>query len=379
MVSVTHFPVDNGDMTLIELDSGKKILIDINIREAADNPDDATPDVARMLRERLNKDTKTGHHYVDAFLLSHPDEDHCRGLRRHFHLGAPEDHPGGDRILIREMWSSPMVFRRASTRHTLCQDAKAWNREAKRRVQHFRDDKPMESGNRILVLGEDENGKTNDLGPILVKTDQEFRSIDGLRDNTFSARLLAPMPISEDEDEEELLSKNNSSVVLRFALAAEGNADACCYLTGGDAEVAIWERLWTRHQNRPHWLEYDLLLTPHHCSWHSLSYDSWSDLGEDAEVSQDARNALSQTRAGAYLVSSSKEIKDDDNDPPCIRAKREYQAIANEASGMFKRVAGPQPSEYLISRNGPRLQTAAAAIGAAVGSGAVGRQPLPHG
>lgn len=379
MVSVTYFPVDNGDMTLVELDSGRKILIDINIREAADDPEDETPDVARMLRERLDKDPKTGNYYVDAFLLSHPDEDHCRGLERHFHLGPPDEHAGDDKILIREMWSSPIVYRRASRRHTLCADAKAWNREAKRRVQHFRDDKPVDSGNRILVLGEDENGKTDDLGPILVTTDQEFRSIDGLWDSSFSARLLAPMPTSDDEDEEELLSKNNSSVVLRFKLSAEGNADACRYLTGGDAEVAIWERLWARHENRPQWLDYDLLLTPHHCSWHSLSYDSWSDLGEDAEVSPDARRALSQARGGAYLVSSSKEILDDDNDPPCIRAKREYEAIAKKAGGRFTRVTGPKPSKYLISSDGPRLETRLSSRIAITGGGAVGGQSLPHG
>jgi hypothetical protein len=379
MVSVTYFPVDNGDMTLLELDSGRKILIDINIRESADDPEDETPDAARMLRERLNKDPKTGNYYVDAFLLSHPDQDHCRGLERHFHLGLPEEHAGDDKIIIREMWSSPMVFRRASRRHTLCADAKAWNSEAKRRVQYFRDDKPVNSGNRILILGADENGKTDDLTPILITLDQEFRSVDGVRDSSFSARLLAPMSKSDDEAEEELLTKNNSSVVLRFKLSAEGNADACRYLTGGDAEVAIWERLWTRHKNRPDWLDYDLLLTPHHCSWHSLSYDSWSDLGDDAEVSPDARNALSQARGGAYLVSSSKEILDDNNDPPCIRAKREYEAIAKEASGLFKRVTGPKPSKYIISSDGPRFETQLSSRVAVTGGGAVGGQALPHG
>ncbi|WP_120800259.1 metallohydrolase [Thiocapsa rosea] len=366
-------------MTLLELDSGRKILIDINIREAADDPEDETPDAARMLRERLNKDPKTGNYYVDAFLLSHPDQDHCRGLERHFHLGPPEEHAGDDKIIIREMWSSPMVFRRASRRHTLCADAKAWNSEAKRRVQYFRDDKPVNSGNRILILGADENGKTDDLTPILITLDQEFRSVDGVRDSSFSARLLAPMSKSDDEAEEELLTKNNSSVVLRFKLSAEGNADACRYLTGGDAEVAIWERLWTRHKNRPDWLDYDLLLTPHHCSWHSLSYDSWSDLGDDAEVSPDARNALSQARGGAYLVSSSKEILDDNNDPPCIRAKREYEAIAKEASGLFKRVTGPKPSKYIISSDGPRFETQLSSRVAVTGGGAVGGQALPHG
>ncbi|PWG73585.1 metallohydrolase, partial [Enterococcus hirae] len=78
----------------------------------------------------------------------------------------------------------------------------------------------------------------------------------------------------------------------------------------------------------PDVLSYDVLLTPHHCSWHSLSYDSWSEYGEEAEVCRGARNALSQTKTGATLVASSKPVADDDSDPPCIRAKREYSDIA---------------------------------------------------
>ena len=69
---ISFFPVGNGDMTLIELESGRTILIDVNIREAADNPDDSTPNVAAKLRKRLKQDDQ-GRHYVDVFIQSHPD------------------------------------------------------------------------------------------------------------------------------------------------------------------------------------------------------------------------------------------------------------------------------------------------------------------
>ena len=36
--SIVFFPVDNGDMTLITLADGRTILVDINIRQDADNP-----------------------------------------------------------------------------------------------------------------------------------------------------------------------------------------------------------------------------------------------------------------------------------------------------------------------------------------------------
>lgn len=90
MTGILFFPVGNGDMTLIELQSGKRILIDVDIRAAADNPDDETFDVARALHQRLSRDSY-GRLFVDAFLLTHPDKDHCTGLQKHFHLGPPSE------------------------------------------------------------------------------------------------------------------------------------------------------------------------------------------------------------------------------------------------------------------------------------------------
>ena len=382
---LSFFPVGNGDMTLVETEEGHRILIDVNIRSAADDPDDDTPDVVAKLRKKLVRDA-AGRLCVDALLISHPDQDHCRGLRKHFHLGPPDTwSKSDDKILVREIWSSPMVFRRASRRHVLCDDAKAFDAEARRRVRVFRDTpRKVGDGDRILILGEDENGKTDDLKQILVRVDHQFSQVNGKRDDSLTALLLAPLPTDTDDDED-VLSKNNSSTILRFSLAGNKIADKCRFLTAGDAEVAIWEKLWNRHRRRAEWLSYDILQSPHHCSWHSLSYDSWSEMREDAKVSQDARNALSQARSGATIVASSNAIKDDDNDPPCIRAKREYEAIAKDVAGSFNCV-GERPSEkspdvmeFEIGAHGLRL--VAALIGAPVvlGAGTIGRQPQSHG
>lgn len=366
---ITFFPVANGDMTLIEIaDNETKVLIDVNIRDAADDGDGDTFDAAASLRKRLKRD-KNGRPYVDAFLLSHPDQDHCNGLRKHFWLGSPSSYPDDGqkdaekRILIREIWSSPLVFRRAGKNYSLCDDAKAFTAEARRRVKLNRDKNfsGVLEGDRILILGEDEDGKTDDLHPILVKVDEEFDRINWAHNSFFRARLLAPLP-KGDENAEEVLSKNHSSTILNIQLAAdEQNLDACRFLTAGDAEVAIWELLWAKHARQTEVLEYDLLLTPHHCSWHSLSYESWSENHEDAEVSQDARSALSQTRAGAVLVASSDPIKDDDNDPPCYGAKLEYEDIAHEANGSFvctgeyPSSSAPAPLEFSIASDGVTL------------------------
>ncbi|CAN7595961.1 metallohydrolase [Polaromonas sp. LjRoot131] len=337
---ISFLPVGNGDMTLITLADEVRILIDCNIRDAADDPDHIARDVAKDLRKRILRDDKK-RPYVDVFALSHPDQDHCNGLVEHFYLGSPDDYPDDKKpdaekkILIREIWSSPMVFRRRCKDHVLCDDAIAFNSEAKRRVKLNKEKqfKSIGDGNSILILGEDEGEKTKDLAPILVKVDTTFDRVNWVRSKCFSATLLAPMPKGDDETEK-LLSKNHSSVILNMSISAEATGGGKKkFLSAGDAEVAIWERLWTKHKKDLAVLTYDLLQTPHHNSWHSLSWDSWS--GKNPKVSAEAKSALAQINTKGVIVSSSDPIDDDDVDPPCHGAKVEYVEIASAKEGTF--------------------------------------------
>lgn len=386
--SITFFPVGNGDMTLITFDNDQKLLVDINVRQAADDNNDDTHDVMADLRSRLARDEK-GRLFVDGFLLSHPDKDHVRGLQTHFHLGSPDDwDEKDDKILIREMWSSPIVFRRASKSLALCDDAKAWAKEARRRVKLYRESGiSTVEGDRIQIMGEDEDGKTDDILAIVVKAEDVVTVLNRVAVGAFEARLLAPVPHSDDEELEELLDKNHSSVVLRFSIRGDGILDKCRFLTGGDAEVAIWERLWGKHGTyQADWFSYDILQAPHHCSWHSLSYDSYSTYGEDAEVCDDARSALGQTRKGAIIVASSKKIDPEEKDPPSDRAKREYISIIDGKSDRFVCVADiwedeEQALQYNITASGVTkvVKNAAKAAVGALGIGAIASQPRFHG
>lgn len=386
---ITFFQVGNGDMTLLRLADTRvtTILIDINIRVAADNPNVELPNVAQALRKRLIVD-KDGRPFVDAFLLSHPDQDHCRGLIDHFWLGDPADYPDDNldqdkkRILIRELWSSPLIFRRRSENHTLCKDAIAFDKEARRRVKYWRTYRSASSGNRILIMGEDIKGKTDDLSHIVIKSGAKFSRIDGEDYSTFfTAHLLAPAPHDEDENLEERLSKNESSVVMNMEISQSMfSTSKTRFLSGGDAAVLIWERMWDRFKDTPEVLEYDLLLAPHHCSWRTLSYDSWSEKGEDAKLNVGAHNALSQAREGATIVSSSKEIIDDDVDPPNIRAKREYKAILKDVDGWFGCTGDLNDEavlEFTVESGGKvkRLAVAAALTGSVTNSVASAAAP----
>jgi hypothetical protein len=388
--SVIFFPVDNGDMTLIKLSDKTTILTDINLREAAENEDNPAFDAAAALKDHLETDEKK-RPYVDVFLLSHPDQDHCRGLKKYFHLGPlseyNDDPPEEDglKIVIREIWSSPIIFRRAGKTHTLCEDAKAFSAEAKRRVNIFRNNGTTQEGDRILIIGEDENGKTEGLETILVKIDDIFSKINGKNSNEISMRVLGPIPIQEDIEKEEKLGKNHSSVILQYTFSIDGQEDACLFLSGGDAEVYIWEQVWELNKGNTSAIQYDLLMTPHHCSWHSISYDSWSK-DENPKPSQDALSALSQAREGAFIISSSKPIKNDKNDPPCWGAKAEYLSILKSVGGEFFCTGehpdkeATEPLKFTISAEGPQApaKKSAAMSGAVIGARR-SREPLYHG
>lgn len=386
--SLTFFPVDNGDMTLVTFDNDQTLLIDIKVRKAADDPDDDTPDVMADLKSRLKRDEKD-RLFVDGFLLSHPDADHICGLERHFHLGPPEDWvKEDDKILIREMWSSPIVFRRACKSHVLCPDAKAWAKEARRRVQRYRDSGTATiEGDRILIMGEDQDGKTDDIPAIVIKADDAVTALNRVTSGAFDGRLLAPIPHDDDDELEEKLSKNQSSVIIRFSIRGGGILDKCRFLSGGDAEVAIWERLWGKHGGtHADWLDYDVLQAPHHCSWHSLSYDSYSTYGENAEVCEDARSALSQARKGAIVIASSETIEPEDSDPPSDRAKREYITIVDDDDDRFICVADVWIDEgralqYDITSSGvtKTARNVAKAAVSALGIGATAAQARYHG
>lgn len=339
--SIEVFPVGNGDMTLITTASGKTILIDC-YRKVGSNYDY----LESRLKDRLNTDDK-GRSYVDVFVLTHPDRDHITGFNTMFHSGHPDDwSDNSTKIRINEIWSSPRVFRRASAKgssgnNPLCEDAVQFNKEVKRRVKLYRDGGSIgEAGNRVLILSSDEDGKTDDIQPIVADLYTSFGHMSGIDDSSINAFLLAPadkQEVAEDEDE---LTKNNSSAIIRFDIEnTVFDEDLYCdvtniqsFLIGGDAEVKCWEVLHDKLEctGQLNELAYDVLLAPHHCSWRSLSDDSESQC-DDPKLNVSAHAALSFANQSALILCSSEEFGN--RTPPSQLARDEYEKILTDKNG----------------------------------------------
>jgi hypothetical protein len=398
---IYHFPVGDGDMTLLELASGDnyvRILCDMHIRASSDwnieGFDETHYDVIAKLHELIDRDAND-QPYVDALILTHPDEDHIRGYEKYFHTGSPEEYEASkdgeyDKIFVREMWSSPIIFKRKQKNHNLCTDAQAFNKEAKRRVKLYRDNGYIGSaGNRIRLIGEDRDGKTDDILSIVYKRGDTINRVNEVFLQELSVLVLAPLDDDDFPDDVDV-DKNRSSVVLQWSVASHGRFLPTNFLLlAGDADVHVWNALAEKYEDNLDRLKYDLLIAPHHCSWHTLSEMSYSE-SDNPEVSELAVKALSQAQDGAVILSSSNVIKDDESDPPNWGAMKEYKSIAADADGEFKVLASHKPNakkhpEVLVFRltaEGLQEEEGSEKSGAekkAIGLASITRNQIPHG
>lgn len=399
---IYHFPVGNGDMTLIEIASNDKyfrILCDMHIRESSNRKiegvDETRCDVIARLHDIIQTDGDN-RPYIDVLLLTHPDEDHIRGFAKYFHTGSPGDYKtvssdnGYDKIFIREIWSSPIIFKRKQANHSLCDDAKAFNKEAKRRVKLYRNNGYIGSeGNRIRLIGEDRDGKTNDILNIVYKRGSSINTVNETYIQELNVIVLGPL--SDDDFPEDVdADKNRSSIVMRWGIASQGRIVPTNYLLlAGDADVHCWEILHDKYQFNTEMLEYDLLIAPHHVSWRTLSKDSYSE-SDDPEVCDKAISALGHARESAVIIASSNKILNDDNDPPNYQAMKEYKSILSEVDGEFKSLATYKPNgkkypevlEYRLTVSGLQEEEGSDksdATNTAVGMARVTAVQIPHG
>lgn len=361
--TLTVFPVGskNGGMILLKLNDIDKttVLIDCSIGDEliADYCD-----VNQELKQRLPLDSK-GRPYVDAFILTHRHDDHVKGFQKHFHLGPLDEYKDDDeerKIIVRELWSTYLFWKPSSINYSLCEDAKAFNKEMKRRVKLYEDNGCIQSeGDRAIIIGKDPDGKTDDLTEINYDIEDSFTKINGRDISTkISGFILGPIEKQEGEEEEDFTNKNRQSIILQL-IVSQNEYDNKILITG-DAECLVWDTLWDKYKSDSSRLEYDILLAPHHCSWHSLSYDSQSQ-DENPTVCENAKNALSQKMESAFIVSQSKIIKDSDEDPPSEAAKSEYVDIVGKnqfyCTNEYPDKKKPEPLEFNLTGYGPQKKS----------------------
>lgn len=351
--SVRFYPVGNGDTTLIITPKGQEILVDCKMAENSEGFD-----VQSDVLERLGK--RDRHPYLPAFILSHGDQDHILGFARTFHTGPPSEYQPPQHeeelpdILIGTLWFSPHIL----NDEKLCEDAKAYRKEANRRLQLHKMGSPEkdEPGNRIVVVGYTSDEALQGVpDEIRFSAGSIIERIDHVQEPHF--RIFVHAPFRKDLDNE-ALKRNDTSIALMAAFDVANLKNSCTFFFGGDANYAVLEEIL--HQSHLHgnevWLEYDVFQTPHHCSWSSFNDRPYL---ENTDPSNKVLELLAYGRDGAFVVASSKPVRDDEDNPPHQPAKEEYVSIVGDSNFLctteHPSQDNPQPIVFTITSDGPAL------------------------
>jgi hypothetical protein len=255
----------------------------------------------------------------------------------------------------------------------------------KRRIELYKSKNTIQQeGDRVIIIGEDPDGRTNGLEAIKYNIGNSFSKINE-RDlnSTIKGIILSPIDRQDSEDDEVFFDHNRQSVVIQFTISERDfyNRYDNKILMSADAECHVWEKLWKKYMHTQE-LEYDILYIPHHCSWHSLSYDSQSN-DDDPQICKDAKKALSKKKAGAFAISQSKIISDKTDDPPSVEAKKEYQDIVGGdrfiCTNEHPSTKEPEPLEFVLTSSGPQKKSIKQKSKLFTASFQSTRESYPHG
>lgn len=372
---IIYYPVGNGDQSLIILSDETTIMVDCNIRDCATNTDIC--DVKKDLLTRLKK--RDNNPFVDVFILTHGDCDHCRGYEDHFYQGDPRKYSATDRkenrIIIDEMWFSPMI----AEEHTN-NDESAYQREAERRIAlHMNGSADRDlPGNRIRIVGYDPTSKNYDrLNHLRATPGTLVETFNGKSPGTFSIFIHSPFKEHFVKD----ATKNSTSIVFqaRFKERATSQFYSCLAMFSGDSDHHTWKVILDKtkkHGNQKNLqaLNWDLFLAPHHCSWTFFNNTPQS---ENPKPTAHALEVLDYANANAKVIASSKKILDDDDNPPHYAAKQEYIKKLKSASHFINTSvepseSDPEPLEFVITPNGPTRTPSNKGGGAITSGGGAG-------
>ena len=304
------WPVGSGDSTTIVIDDEHVMQVDLRQMEASSDEGDPHAPVADLLEKLLPQ--KDGKPYLAAFVLTHPDEDHCQGFANFM-----------DKVLIGEIWLAPRVL--SEFDEDLCEDAQVFKDEAQRRIEQARSGK-AESGDRVRIIGladildeDDYNGFPEEM---LTVPGSEVTKIDG-EELSSAFRAFVHAPFKEDAEAE----RNDTSIALQVTMKTE---DASCKaLLLGDLSNPTVNRIFSYSDEAD--LEWNVLLAPHHCS-KTVMYGADDDGNDvlDRQLMSKIDDAGGECR---YILSSSEPIpsrNQSGDNPPHAKAKNRYEEIVEQ-------------------------------------------------
>ncbi len=345
------WPVGCGDSTTLVVNKDTIVQIDIHHVGDAESEDDPRVPVLDRLVELLPK--QDGKPYLAAFGATHLDRDHVQGFAELL-----------DRVVIGDLWFTPRILweQKQDAQAELCEDAKAFEEEAERRIKLMKKQGAVGSGDRIRIIGyhdvlEEHSDIYKDLpeGAVTIPG-STFTHIDGEdQSERFSAFVHAPF---KDDTEGE---RNDTSFALQITVI-DGKENGRALLLG-DLSYPTLKRIFDRSKQEN--LAWGAFLAPHHCS-KSAMY--WKGEDEDEEtLKRDILEAIEKAGDdGGCIIASSTKIPASDEkgaNPPHAKAAKRYRELLDDGhflcTAEHPEAASPEPIVFELDGGALVLRGAA--------------------
>ena len=376
MHKLTFFPLGNADSCRVDLENGRKLLVDYAATRDLTKTDDRRCDLPTLLREDLDEADRND---FDVVAFTHLDEDHYKGASQFFYLEHASKYQDDDRVRISELWV-PAGFLLEELGSGATEEARILRSEARYRFGIKK---------RIRILGrpkllekycEKQGISLADREHLITDAGQAVPgfSIEG---DGLEIFVHSPFAYRMDDDLEDR-NKNSFMCQARFSVSKE-NTDVLLLNDADHEALRDIVRATKRHGNHSG-LCWHVLKVPHHCSYKSIGPDRGRAKTEpqDEEISWLYKD---QQHQPGILVSSSRPIPDpgtpDDNDQPPHRQAaayyrdalddpRDFHVTMSHPPGIKK----PRPLAISIDDQGPTLVKETVAASAAIVSSRGERQ-----
>ena len=203
----------------------------------------------------------------------------------------------------------------------------------------------------IKIIGYSKELK--DYAEAIIPAGETISSINGNTDYGAEFFILRPVKKANDDDESDV-----NDCTASFKITFEINGSTYVAIVFGDIVCDNWKEVIELNPD----MTFDLLLAPHHCSWHAVSSED-SHTGKPDAVIEDF---LEKSKKNAYVVSSSKIIKRNNDNPPSYRAKNVYvnhlkQADRFKCTAEYPDTENPKPLTFKITGQGFSIKSIATA------------------
>jgi ribonuclease BN (tRNA processing enzyme) len=327
MHKLTFFPLGNADTARIDLENGKKILIDYADMHAQNDASDKRIDLAKELRKDLDE---SGRNDFDVVAFTHFDEDHVTGAPAFFYLDHATKYQSEDRAKIHTLWVPAAAI--IESRNDICEDARIIQAEARYRFEKGYGIRVFSKPNELKQWLSDKDIKLEDRLDLISDAGTIIPDFTLLDD---SAEFFVHSPFVSTINATGEVVRNDECLTLHVTFDVLGTKTKVLFAADATHDVlANIVTITKDHQNEQR-LEWDIMNIAHHSSYLSLSDEKGTDETIPREEVQQLCESYAKT--GAIFVSTSRLVPSDSNDtqPPHRQTVSFYRRVAKEKGGEF--------------------------------------------